>query len=205
MARANLGVLKGFKYYAPLNNTGFASPQPFFVASGYGTAIYPGDPLASVNDGTVAVTAAGTGAGSHAICSSIRQATVAGEVKRHGLKYLPASTTYSTGGESIVMGIPVQGNLFECVVTGTNASIAVARSAKFNNADHLLGTADTGLGLSGAAIDMSTAATTATLQWRIHRWMEELPSNDSTQENWIVLVYANVLNAVGGLPAVLGV
>lgn len=192
----------GFKYVRPKYASGMVLPESCIVASGYGTDLIPGDPVQAVSDGSVARLTAGSGNGVYGVIDSIEQFVGSDGLLKWGGLYLPASTTWTDPAQaSRVMVIPADAAIFRCIVTGTAASIAAARSAKFSNADTVYGTSNKALSLSAAGIDFSTLATTSTLQWRIHHWQEELPVNDPTLASWTCLVYANVLSGIGGTPS----
>lgn len=196
MARTNFVPLPGFR---PLN----AKESDYIivpVASAYGTAIHVGEPVLAVNDGTVARTPAGSAAGAATdgitgvVTQIIQYKDPAGYVRRNAT-YLPASTTWSAHHERSLLQIclATEGQLFRVRGDDGAASLAAARTLRWLNVDHEYGTADTGLGLSGVQLNMSTANTTATLQWRIVDSILDMPSNDPTQSNVELVVMANLV------------
>lgn len=202
----------GFRYWGTIagGQGAHITPWPRQVATTYATALYPGDPLIAVSDGSVAQGTAGGGVGVFGVMSHVIQYRNAdGVLVRNGL-YLPASTSYTADTErSLIAVIPVfPGVLFE--VDGDDGSsittIANQRLTPGENCDHVYtsATADTGLGLSSCLLDISTHAVTATLQWRIWDVLDQ-PGNYPSVTHYRYLVYANVLHNVGGLPAVLGI
>jgi hypothetical protein len=199
----------GFMFFKPKSGVvGMVEPIPCFVASGYNTAdLYVGDPVSWVNDGSVGRTAAGGGTGIFGVITSILQFRNADGVLVRNGKYIPSGTTWTADAERTqVMVMPAVNALFEVDANdgSTITTIAGARSVAGENCDHVYGTADQGLALSGALLNISTHAVTATLQWRVLDVVNQ-PGNDLTQTHGRYVVYANVLNNWGALPAVLGV
>lgn len=208
MARANL-ARNGFSYFKPKSGAvNMIEPHPCFVASGYNTAdLYVGDPVAAVNDGSVARAAAGGGNGIYGVITAILQFRNSDGVLVRNGKYVPSGTTWTADAERTqVMVLPAANALFEVDADDGSSitTIAGARSVVGENCDHIFTTADQGLALSGALLDISTHAVTATLQWRVFAALDQ-PGNDFTQIKGRYVVYANVLSNWGGLPAVLGV
>lgn len=208
MARSNL-PRNGFNFYKPKSGVvGMLEPIPCFVASGYNTAdLYVGDPVSPVNDGSVIRTVAGSATGIFGVITAILQFRNSDGVLVRNGKYIPSGTTWTADAERTqVMVMPAASALFE-VDADDGASIttiAGARSAVGENCDHIYVTPDQGLALSGALLDISTHAVTATLQWRVFAALDQ-PGNDFTQIKGRYIVYANLLANWGGLPASLGV
>jgi len=171
------------------------------VADDYGTALNIGDPVKRVSDGTIAACSAGDrifgiydGAAQYYDGSVIRSGPT-----------LPASTSYDTNLErmSIARVIPAQGQIFELDADdGTTATTQAAHEAFVNeNCEWVAGTAVNGQ--SGAALDISTHATTNTLSLNI----VEIPSKSlqdfaaSRVKYWVKV---NLLD-VAGAGVILGV
>lgn len=203
MPRANLSF-QGFRVAYPDQAP---EPIPAFVADNYATALYVGDPVTYQTDGSVARTAAGSGAGISGVIVAITGLMLNGVFVRNA-KYVPANTRWTADADRTQLLIaPVYPDarfLVQADDGTTITTVAAARSAVGNNADHVFQTADTGLGLSGACLDISTVNTTATLQWRI-RDVIVGPHSDPTLTRCTYVVTANVITNFGGLPAVLGV
>lgn len=172
------------------------------VASGYNTAdIYPGDPVNAQTDGTVIRTPAGSAAGvatdgiTGVVVEILQFKDSSGNVRRNG-KYLPSGTTWTAHRErSRLLVLPVTNNqMFRCIFDTAIATMAAARSLRFGNADHVYGgAADQGLGLTSFQIDISTLATTNTLQWRVVNGTINKVSNDPLQATFEGLVVANLI------------
>lgn len=195
MARSNK-VNQGMQYQPSLFGGLTVEPIPRTVADNYATALYVGDPVSQVSDGTVARTAAGSGTAIWGVVVGIKQYVNAeGILQKHGTR-IPANTRWTAFTErSQVLVVPcLNGVLFG--VDGDDASSATTYAAAEafvgENADHIFGTADTGLGLSPTLLDISTHNTTNTLQWRI--WgLWNAPGNDPAGgANFRYIVGANV-------------
>lgn len=170
MARTNVNYPRGF---IPHN----AKPSDLVaieVASNYGTAIYPGEPVVAVTTGYVQRTPAGSAAGAATdgvtgvVVEVIQYRDPAGFLRRNA-KYLPASTTYTAHGDRsiLLVCLATEDMLFRVNVDDAWATRATQIASRFANVDHEYGTADTGLGITGVGLNASTLNTTATLQWRV--------------------------------------
>jgi hypothetical protein len=206
MARANF-ARDGFSFYKPKGAQGFVEPVPCQVATAYGTALYVGQPVQWVSDGSVALSAANSGS-IYGVITAILQYRNADGVLVRNARYLPASTSYTADSERSMVMV-AQADTAYFVVDGDDATslttIANARAVVGENADHIFGTADTSLGLPATSLDISTHAVTATLQWRIEGILEQ-PGNDVVLKTAArFVVSANLLSQRDGLPAVLGV
>lgn len=192
MANVALG---GFRWRK--NRRGGANQEPReerMVASNNTTAIFAGDPVKLVNDGTVVVAAAGDAV--YGICmGATRYRNSSGTIR--GGNFLPAGTTYtgapvmSNDQASVIQCCPVVGQIFEVDVNTGQASLTAAQTLVHNNANSVANAGNTSSGRSAYVLDASTAAVTAALQWRILEIAPD-PSNDPTSANWKVLVEANV-------------
>lgn len=204
MARPNLSIPHGL---VPLNATE-TDMVTYPVASAYGTAIYPGEPVLLVNDGTVARTPAGSAAGVATdgifgvVTRIVQYRGADGVLKKTDIKYLPASTSYTNDQDRSLVQIclATSGVRYKAKVSAAAASLAATRSAVGNNIDHQYGTANTTLGRSGLSLLGSSIATTNTLQWRIVEFLEG-PLNDATQAEYL---FAVIPNLIQGLPTVGG-
>jgi hypothetical protein len=172
------------------------------VASGYATAIFNGDVLKRVNDGTAAVAAAGDAPFGIAIGGRYKDST--GTV-RSG-PYIPASLTYSGTATlsnqeaTVVFVIPLgPTEIFE-VDCSTATTAATAASYVGNNCDHGVGSGgSTASGVSSHILNTATGGNggttpgTGAATFRI----EEISLyggsdiNDVTAANWRALVSLN--------------
>lgn len=174
------------------------------VANNYGTALFKGDVLIPVSDGTVAIAAAANN-GLLAYVAMGFSYTISG--KRTPKPYLPANTTFSptTVGSAAASHVEVVRIMPDIIfaVGGDDAttvtSVATAIAMIGENADLTTGTAgNTTSGVSGMALDISTHATTAA-NFRIIG-LEQYPTdnpeslflnNDPTLINFRYLVTCN--------------
>lgn len=209
MANTRINLQRnGFQFFKPKSGAiGMVEPHPCFVASGYNTAdLYVGDPVSPVNDGSV-VRAAATTVGIYGVITAILQYRNSdGVVVRNG-RYIPSGTTWTADADRTQVMVMPATNAYFSVDADDGSSIttiAGARTVVGENCDHIYVTADQGLGLSGALLDISTHAVTATLQWRCHQLLDQI-GNDPLLTHGRYIVYANLLANWGGLPAVLGV
>lgn len=157
---------------------GIPQPIPKAVADNYATALYVGDPVALVADGTVARAAAG--AAVFGVITSILQMKNSASVLVRNGKYIPANTRWTAHEDRTMVNIiPASTAYFvaDADEGSTITTLAAAMDVEGENADHVFGTADAGLGLSGCALDISTNVVTGTLVWRIVRVFAQ-PGND---------------------------
>lgn len=195
MARsANLVIPGGF---SPLNARE-SDLVAIEVASAYGTDIYPGDPVVAVTAGGVQRTPAGSAAGAATdgitgVCMEILQYKDPSGYVRKNARYLPASTSWTNHGERslLLVCLATEDITFRVKANAANASLTVARATRFANADHAYSGADTGLGISGAQLNLSTVNTTNTLQWRIVGFTD-LAMSDPTLTSYQVEVIPNL-------------
>lgn len=204
MARANM-PRDGFRY-AP-NTTGgmLVEPIPCVVATSYGTALYPGQAVKVVNDGTVSKSTTGDGSLILGIIDSVKQYRNSdGQVQKHGL-YLPASTTWTAWEDrSIVNVIPcLPGVMFIAPADDatTFTTRALAQAAVWENCDAVIGTANTALGLPSYKLDISGHATTNTFQWKLLALLDSEGSDPAGGANYEYIVTCNLPQ----LTAILGV
>jgi len=187
MARTNI-PFGGFKYWGSTMGQNIV-PNEFEwqVADDYATAIFAGDPLKLVSDGTVAVAAAGD-----ATIFGIATGSVYNDVKGNLVRssYLPAATSYSIDRmRSRVTVIPATAyTIFEVCTNAAVSTVAAARNLVWNNADHVATAAgNTSTGRSGFELAIGGAGT-ATAQWRLFNIAPD-PNNDVTltQHRWLVI------------------
>lgn len=190
-------TLGGFRlYYAP---PGF----PIFkkeLASGYGTAVGIGDPVALLSDGTVAVLAngaSGTTTDPYGVVTGCWY-TRSGDSRPSPAIMIPASTTFTPTTVGSVQASYVEVcpavpgvTFFEVDADdGTTATTVAAHLGLVGgNADTTTGTPDSVRG-STYALDISTAATTESEVWRIVD-LVRYSSDDYTASRIKYIVTAN--------------
>jgi hypothetical protein len=164
---------------------------PCQVATAYGTAIFKGDPVKCVSDGSVAQAAAGDSV--FGVVAGVQYRNSDGVLQERD--YLPASTAYTPDRlRSIVMVIPATPfTIFEVDADDGSSitTVAAARAIVWENCDHIYTVSgNTATGLSGAQLDISTHATTSST-WRVVNLSPLSVGNDPTQISAKYLVVCN--------------
>lgn len=148
-----------------------AQIRTYYVPASYGTALFPGDPVVKTGtSNTAEVSAPGVGTVPIGTMAEVNKATagddnpitgvivgVAASPDALGRRYLPAST----GGVVFVNDDPQTEYEIQADEDIVAADIGLNAALVYTNAG------DTNTGQSGAELDSSTVATTATLQLRI--------------------------------------
>lgn len=185
MARTQI-PFGGFKIYTPPNGA-VTAPKTIYkqVATAYGTAIFCGDPVKKVSDGTVNISAAGEAV--YGIVKSVRYLDAAGRIIDRS--YVPASTAYTVDRQRTLVEVIIAypGVWFECCANALIADVATARTYCDENVNHVATAAgNTGTGRGGYQLNIGGHATTAN-QWRLIDLVDD-PLNDptQTQHRWIV-------------------
>lgn len=191
MARANL-VRYGLRYWGSM----FAenvTPRLLEcqVATAYGTALFKGDPVKCVSDGSIAQSAAGDPI--FGVVAGVMYRNADGVLQERD--YLPASTAYTPDRlRSVALVIPATPfTIFEVDADDGSSitTVANARALVWENCDHIFTTAgSTSTGLSGVQLDISTHGT-GSAQWRIVNLSPLRTGNDPTAISAKYLVVAN--------------
>lgn len=194
---ANTNNPFGFQPYDPRAGTLISwGLTPRKIRSGNATAIYRGDPVAW-----------GTSSDAGYIVQGAAGATVPGSGIMWGAHYynsamkIPFQSPYWAGSgasgdvyPAFVVNAP---NAMFLVQSGNSSGTAtpVAASQVGLNADFAVGTGSTVNGLSGAYLDITTIATTATLPFRIVQLASDFlapganGSDSTTAYNWVVVEF----------------
>lgn len=189
--------------FHPRRSGTIPSPRRYEVASGYGTALFPGDVVSLLTDGTVAACAAGDTA---LILGVISHVSYQGTLGRVYGPYIPASTTYTPTTRGSIQAsyvyvwddpdIEYVASLASHTNTNTAAKIYAALGA---NMDLTAATAgSTVYGRSGMQLDGNPIAGTA--QFRIVEILRD-PANDLTSANARVVCQINEGEGVLESPA----
>ena len=179
--------------FHPRRDTGIPSPRRFEVASGYGTALFPGDVVSLLTDGTVAACAAGDTALILGIVSHVSYVNSLG-VRQFG-PYIPASTTYTPTSRGSIQASYVYVwddpsiEYVACLASHANTNTAAKIYAAVGSNMDLVATAgSTVYGRSGFTLDGNPIAGTA--QFRILEVLRD-PANDLTSANARVVCQIN--------------
>lgn len=161
----------------------------YYVPSGYGTAIYRGDPLVTVTDssdanGVQTVALATAGATNYITGFCIGPAS-GGDPPVPLLAHSPQYHPASTAGYVLVADDPEV--LFEVQEDGVGGAMTVGAVGR--NADLIAGTGSTVTGFSGWMLDSNTQGTGATLQMRIEQAVQRTDNDPTlTLAKWLVCV-----------------
>lgn len=160
--------------------------NPYEIASAYGTAVYPGDVMTLLTDGTVAACTAG---GAPLIIGVVKSCSYVKDGVRVDAKYIPASTTYTPTARGSrnativeIFDDPATNFLAPAAAHANTATEALVRAALGANFDMVAGTADTVFGRSGHAIDGNPIAGTA--QFRLVS-LSRKAGNDLASAYWL--------------------
>lgn len=193
MANRRIG---GFKWrFNRLTPTATEPPIDILpVASGYSTALYDGDPVKKLSDGTIA--AAAPGDTMYGVFAGAERYYDGSVIRRGGS--LPASTTYGSllERQSLARVIPFAGQIFELDANdGTTATTQSAHQALIGeNCEWATGTNVNDQ--SGAVLNISTHATTNTLSLRLYN-LATYPDQDFASAGVKYLVYCNLVQDGG--------
>lgn len=198
---ANTSKIRGFVPAKSIDEYN-GSVNIYSTGTGDATAIFVGDPVVLTGTadsaGIATVAKAGQGTSVLGVVVGIVPAKMdpvtgkmsAGSVSLDTPQYRVASTaTYVLVNDSPDTVYEVE------AVTGANAASSFAATSVGLNADTATVAGSTTTGVSAAALDMSTAAATATLQFKILGTVQRV-DNESTGNSTKVLVKIN--NAVMG-------
>lgn len=149
-------------------------------------AIFTGDPIKRVNDGTFIV-AAGGDTTICGVCIGVEQyKNSSGQIVSGN--YLPNATAYtgapslSNPQASIIRYVPAARQVFELDMNTAEASLTTAQTSVGNNIDVSVGTGSTITGRS-ACVGANTSPGTGTANVRIIGIVQS-PDNDVTAVNW---------------------
>lgn len=195
---ANISKIRGFQPVKHVNGSPYnGQSNIYYVPASDGTALFVGDPVKLAADanaqGIQQVTKATAGAAVLGVVVGVINTKLdpvggtmsGGSIALDTPVYRPAST----GQYVLVCDSPDVVYEVEAV-TGSNASYSFAVADVGLNADLSTVAGSTVTGTSAAALNMATAAATATLQWKILGVVQR-PDNEITGANTKVLVKIN--------------
>lgn len=195
---ANTSKIRGFIPVKHVNGSPYSGQANiYYVPSSDGTALFVGDPVKLAADansqGIQQVTKATAGAAVLGVVVGVINTKfdpVAGNMSGGSVSLdTPVYRPASTGQYVLVCDAPDVVYEVEAV-TGSNASYSFAVADVGLNADLATVAGSTTTGTSAAALNMATAAATATLQWKILGVVQR-PDNEITGANTKVLVKIN--------------
>lgn len=195
---ANTSKIRGFIPVKHVNGSPYnGQANIYYVPSSDGTALFVGDPVKLAADansqGIQQVTKATAGAAVLGVVVGVINTKfdpVAGSMSGGSVSLdTPVYRPASTGQYVLVCDAPDVVYEVEAV-TGSNASYSFAVADVGLNADLATVAGSTVTGTSAAALNMATAAATATLQWKILGVVQR-PDNEITGANTKVLVKIN--------------
>lgn len=195
---ANTSKIRGFIPVKHVNGSPYnGQANIYYVPSSDGTALFVGDPVKLAADansqGIQQVTKATAGAAVLGVVVGVINTKfdpVAGTMSGGSVALdTPVYRPASTGQYVLVCDAPDVVYEVEAV-TGSNASYSFAVADVGLNADLATVAGSTVTGTSAAALNMATAAATATLQWKILGVVQR-PDNEITGANTKVLVKIN--------------
>lgn len=189
---ANMAI-GGFRWIKSRVSTNHEPQEERLVASNNTTAIFRGDCVKLVSDGTVVVAAAGDAI--YGVCTGCVRYKRSDGVIAAG-NYLPATTTYTgniaftNSQASIISVTPAQGQVFEADCDTAMSTINAAQDLMFNNGDFVATAGSTASGRSGHVMNTASGTGTGTANWR---FLEVVltPDNDVTAASWKVRVTLN--------------
>lgn len=195
---ANTSKIRGFIPVKHVNGSPYnGQANIYYVPSSDGTALFVGDPVKLAADansqGIQQVTKATAGAAVLGVVVGVINTKfdpVAGNMSGGSVSLdTPVYRPASTGQYVLVCDAPDVVYEVEAV-TGSNASYSFAVADVGLNADLSTVAGSTVTGTSAAALNMATAAATATLQWKILGVVQR-PDNEITGASTKVLVKIN--------------
>lgn len=178
--------------------TGATNSYP--IASGYGTAIYSGDPVTVLNDGTIGIGVAGSAI--LGIFQGVKYTDAQGN--RQNSPYWPASAT-TQGAVAATAEIIDDPNVVYTIqeTNGSGAAGTPLAAEDVNlNINFAIGTGTAATGQSGASINNTTENTTATLNCKI-LGLDPTPGNRiGSFANWLVSINNHIFKGGTGTAGV---
>lgn len=193
----------GFRFYA--TQSGAQRPAAFegIIASAYAgdvggsVGVSIGDPVVRLADGTYELAQdTNTSDRLYGVIVGIINAKVDANGKSRPASYLPSGTTYATeANTSKVMIVPFSDHIWEIDVDDavTATTLAAYRALMGLNADFVYSrdTSNADRPRANPVLDISTAATTAGLHFRLHDVSKTQENQDFSGANVKVLVQLN--------------
>lgn len=191
----------GFQPVQKLDGSAWSGQlSPYPIASAYATAIFTGDPVTVLADGTIGIGVAGSAI--LGIFQGVKYTDATGQVKNSPYWPAAATTMGSATATALIIDDPnVLFSIQETSGTGT-AGTALALADVNLNINFRVGTGVTATGQSATSIDNSTEDTTATLNCKIIR-LDPTPGNAvGSFANWYVAINNHIYKGGTGTAGV---
>lgn len=156
------------------------------VASGYGTSLFKGDPVTVLADGTLGI--ATPGSASIGVFWGIQWTDTTGIARNESFWTASTVTRGAVAAQAFVIDDP---NVIFTIQESNGAGAAgtpIALTDVGLNANFAIGTGNTNTGDSGATINNTTEAVTATLDLKILGLDPEPGNNVGNFANWLVTI-----------------
>lgn len=174
---ANPNTPYGLRPYAYASGAPYnGAVQVYYVPVGNATALFFGDPLLVITNssdanGVPAIGIAGAAGGTYITGSFMGIANNAGELT---IPLLQSQTPYLAVSQAAYVYVADDPNLVFSVQEDSDGGVAMVAGASSRNVDLIAGTGSTVTSQSGWMLDSSTLQTTATLQMRIMRALQQI-------------------------------
>lgn len=191
----------GFRPVRKLDGSAWSGAADAYpIASGYATAIYTGDPVTVLSDGTIGIGVAGSAI--LGIFQGVEYNDAQGN--RQNSPYWPASATTQASQTATAFVITDPNVVYSVQETnGSGAAGTALALADVNlNINFAVGTGVSATGQSGASINNTTENTTATLNCKI-LGLDPTPGNVvGSFANWLVAINNHVFKGGTGTDGV---
>jgi len=201
--------ISGFRPVKPRYGPSCIEPKYVHVATGYQATndgagfsvdLNIGDPVKKVNDGSVALALTTETVLGVIVC--IKQYWDGTRLRRD-VDRVPGATAWGTvWSRRTIVGIVYASDCYfeiDADSTGAPSTFATWESDRGLNATHTCpgDQTDTSKPFADAHLDISTAATTAALEWQIMEISKTAENKDETGANWKLIVTGNLTQEAG--------
>lgn len=184
---------------APYNG----AANPYYVPSSYATALFIGDPVKTTGtSNTAEVSAPGAGNFPAGSLPEINRAGATGDITGVIVGFAADATSlenqYNPASTERIVFVADDPELMFEVQEDSDTSTLAATSVGLNANVIFTNAGSTTSGQSGAELDSSTAATTATLQLRLERLANRADNEVGANAKWLVsILQHSALNSTG--------
>jgi len=151
------------------SNVGEVRVNEYPIASAYGTNIFKGDPVLLGTDGTITAVAATGGTAQNGTYLGVFQGCNSQTFVRGWSEFYPASTT---ANDLVALVYDSRDTIFDAQI-GSSGTARTQANTVGANANYTLGTGSTLIGQSAAYLTDSTIGTTATLPFKILKFIQK--------------------------------